>query len=59
MKKLHTFEGFLNEARLNEKDTKSLIVELRNELNAIREKYQGKLTRNTIRDEFKEQTDKV
>jgi hypothetical protein len=44
---------------LNEKDTKSLIVELRNELNAIREKYQGKLTRNTIRDEFKEQTDKV
>jgi len=59
MKHTHTFEDFLNEAHLNEKDTKSLIVELRNELNAIREKYQGKLTRNTIRDEFKEQTDKV
>ena len=37
---------------INENDTNSLIVKLRSELDEIRKKYEGKLTRNTIKDEF-------
>ena len=44
---------------INESDTNSLILKLRSELDEIRKKYQGKLTRNTIKDEFEEQIGKV
>ena len=44
---------------INENDTNSLIVKLRSELDEIRKKYEGKLTRNTIKDEFGEQIGKI
>jgi hypothetical protein len=42
-----------------DKDTNSLIKKLRQDLDKIRKEYEGKLTRNTIRDEFEEQIGKI
>jgi YesN/AraC family two-component response regulator len=42
-----------------DKDTNSLIKKLRQDLDKIRKEYEGKLTRNTIKDEFKEQIGKI
>jgi succinate dehydrogenase/fumarate reductase flavoprotein subunit len=41
------------------KDINSLIKKLRQDLDKIRKEYEGKLTRNTIKDEFKEQIGKI
>ena len=43
----------------DDKDTNSLIEKLRQDLDKIRKKYEGKLTRNTIKDEFEEQIGKI
>jgi hypothetical protein len=58
--RMQMLAGIITENQYKEEnDTNSLIMGLRNELDEIREKYQGKLTRNTIRDEFREQMDKI
>ena len=58
--RMQILAGIITEGQYKEEnDTNSLIMGLRNELDEIREKYQGKLTRNTIRDEFREQMDKI
>lgn len=51
-------EKKLDEYVIND-NTNSLIMKLRSELDEIRKKYKGKLTRNTIKDEFKAQIGKV
>jgi hypothetical protein len=43
----------------NNLSSTQLIEKLRSELDQIREKYRGKLTRNTIRDEFNDQIGKI
>lgn len=44
---------------IDENDTNSLIIKLRSELDEVRKRYEGRLTRNTIKDEFEEQIGKV
>jgi hypothetical protein len=43
----------------NQLNSDQLIEKLRIELDKIREKYSGKLTRNTIKDEFNHQIGKI
>jgi hypothetical protein len=58
--RMQMLAGIITEGQYKEEnDTNSLIMGLKNELDEIRERYQGKLTRNTIRDEFREQMDKI
>ena len=52
-------QQIIKEEITNQLNSDQLIKKLRIELDRIREKYNGKLTRNTIKDEFNYQIGKI
>jgi hypothetical protein len=52
-------QQIIKEEITNQLNSDQLIKKLRIELDGIREKYNGKLTRNTIKDEFNYQIGKI
>jgi hypothetical protein len=59
IKQFQKLAGIIKEEITNQLNSDQLIEKLRIELDGIREKYNGKLTRNTIKDEFNYQIGKI